>query len=1139
MKTRAPLALSLAIIASMVSIGAEPRSRTAGAGLERRERTQERASTDRGTVTGQLVPGGVVERRLTSGDRHSWSVRLRAGDYLELTAESPALDLVVSVYGPTALRQAHLADRQPGPRDVALVARASGDYRVDIATLDAAGASGDYRLRIEELRAASPLDRHRAAAAALCEEAGRLRDAFTVASLRSAAAKYQQAILHWKSAGELSKESLTWTRLADTQDASGHLEGARRSYLKALAAGVASRDAAARARALNGLSHIEFFLGERDSSKAHGDEALQASRTAGDAGLEAAALNNLGDLEALAGRTREALTVYAQALEAANRGHDRRQSALALLNLGYSHSDLSETDDALGAYGQALAMFEAVGDRRQEAVTYNAFGHLYSKLGDGQRALEQYRQAAEVFQRMGDARNLGVTFNGMGHIYLSLGEKALALEYYQRQLAAHRATGFKLTQAAALGRIGYCQYLLGRPRTALQNLKQSLAINRAVGNRNDEAYVLGLIGLAYEASGLAEDALRSHEAALALTREIHARREEAYALNRIARLLHRLGRTDEALERLDAARRLSVESQDPIGQSLTLYNIAVVTRDQNRLDDALGSIRESLDISESLRANVPGLDLRSSFFAEVRDRHELLVTLLMRLHAERPGQGFEIQAFDATEKARARSLLDGLAEAHAGIREGIDQALLDRQQSIGRMLNAAAQRLAQLRATGAPPGDIAFVSREVDDLNLQRRNLDAEIRTRSPRFAEFTQARPLTLGDVQTAVVDDGSVLLEYFLGAEESYVWTVTPDHVRVHILPPRQRIEDAVRHLRAALADPDAPATTAKAAAAMAEMLLQPVVEDLGKRRLLIVPDGVLHLIPFAALPDPGARGPGDSAQALIAQHEIVHLPSPSTLALLRSDKRDRIWPKTAIVFGDPVFEADDPRIAARATTGSVGHRPRDPAPSLSRVDLRQVLRDLGPGTTGIPRLLGSRHEAEAIAKLDPGVTLALGFAASRAAVTDGRLSDYRIVHFATHGIIDNDRPELSGIVLSLMNANGVRQDGFLRLHDIYNLALPVDLVVLSACSTAVGKEVRGEGLVGLVRGFMYAGSHRVLASLWKVDDEATSALMTGFYRGMLERHLGPAAALRDAQLGLQRTRRWRHPFYWAGFVLQGDAS
>jgi len=275
------------------------------------------------------------------------------------------------------------------------------------------------------------------------------------------------------------------------------------------------------------------------------------------------------------------------------------------------------------------------------------------------------------------------------------------------------------------------------------------------------------------------------------------------------------------------------------------------------------------------------------------------------------------------------------------------------------------------------------------------------------------------------------------------------------------------------------------------------------------------------------------------LIAEHELVYLPSASTLALVRGTwNQQRSWPKTARIFADPVFEADDPRIGVPAHTTDSSRAKTELASNEPLGSLKRALRDLdGLGTAGVPRLLESRREARDIAALAPDVDVALDFAANRDSAMSATLADYRVVHFATHGIIDNDHPELSGVVLSLFNEKGEPQDGFLRLHDIYNLKLPVDLVVLSACSTGLGREIVGEGLIGLVRGFMYAGSRRVLASLWKVDDEATGELMTRFYRNMFDGRLTPPAALQAAQLELSRSKRWAHPFYWAGFVLQGE--
>jgi CHAT domain-containing protein len=194
---------------------------------------------------------------------------------------------------------------------------------------------------------------------------------------------------------------------------------------------------------------------------------------------------------------------------------------------------------------------------------------------------------------------------------------------------------------------------------------------------------------------------------------------------------------------------------------------------------------------------------------------------------------------------------------------------------------------------------------------------------------------------------------------------------------------------------------------------------------------------------------------------------------------------------------------------------------------------------GALHIPRLPSTRQEAEAIIAAAPAETSfkAVDFRASRATATNPDLGQYRIVHFATHGLLNSEHPELSGIILSMVNKKGQPQNGFLRLHDIYNLELPVGLVVLSACNSALGKEVRGEGLLGIVRGFMYAGAERVVASLWKVDDEATGELMKHFYREMLQEGRSPAAALREAQIMMWKQKQWHSPFYWAAFILQGE--
>jgi CHAT domain-containing protein len=314
----------------------------------------------------------------------------------------------------------------------------------------------------------------------------------------------------------------------------------------------------------------------------------------------------------------------------------------------------------------------------------------------------------------------------------------------------------------------------------------------------------------------------------------------------------------------------------------------------------------------------------------------------------------------------------------------------------------------------------------------------------------------------------------------------------------------------------------------AALSKLLLDPLAGKLNTKRLLIVPDGALQYIPFQVLLDPESHAP------LIRNHEIVNQPSASTLALVLAKVGARKPASNVVaVLADPVFELNDPRVTRESTQSLV-----QPTEMLA---VRRALRDVGVTRDGlqIPRLFASGREANEIMALAPvrGSLKAVGFAATRARVFSAELANYRIVHIATHGVINNERPEESGIVLSLVDQQGRSQDGFLRLQDIYSLKLPADLVVLSACSTALGKDVRGEGLIGITRGFMYAGAAGVVASLWKVDDEATAELMKHFYAALFEKGMPPAAALRDAQLELAKHSRWQSPYYWAGFVIQGQ--
>ena len=584
--------------------------------------------------------------------------------------------------------------------------------------------------------------------------------------------------------------------------------------------------------------------------------------------------------------------------------------------------------------------------------------------------------------------------------------------------------------------------------------------------------------------------------------------------------------------------------------------MAGAQRGLGELIDARATIQSALGIVESVRTKVASQELRASYFASVRQSYELLIDVLMMLHRQQPSGGFEAEALAASERARARSLIDLLAEARADVREGVDEALLERERSLEQQLDAAAERQARLLSGKHTKEGAAALDKELVALNAAYEESRNQIKARSPRYAALTQVQPLGMGAMQE-LLDDRTLLLEYALGDERSYLWVATRSSLTSRELPRRAEMEGAARLVyddlrarqrRLGETEEDYGARVREAdaqywrhAAALSQMVLGPVADQLGDKRLLIAAEGALQYIPFAALPAPNApdREPpaGKLPVPLMVDHEIVNLPSASALAALRRETiARRPAPRSVALLADPVFDLDDTRVSLEVKKGA----PKRARPSAT-ADLGRALRDVGINDDGfaLPRLLSSRAEAKAITALVPAdaAMIATGFEATRAKAMSAELSQYRIVHFATHGLLNGEHPELSGIVLSLVDQAGRPQNGFLRLHDIYNLDLPAELVVLSACDTGLGKDVKGEGLVGLARGFMYAGAARVVASLWKVDDEATADLMTQFYRRMLENGKPPAAALREAQITIWKQKRWTAPYYWAAFVLQGE--
>ncbi len=498
----------------------------------------------------------------------------------------------------------------------------------------------------------------------------------------------------------------------------------------------------------------------------------------------------------------------------------------------------------------------------------------------------------------------------------------------------------------------------------------------------------------------------------------------------------------------------------------------------------------------------------------------------MQLHRQQPGKGYDALALQISERDRARALVELLNEANADIRQGVEPKLLEQKSSIQQKLDALEKRRLELVNDKYTEQQLTNLEQENSALLAQYQTIQAQIRSSSPRYAALTQPQPLKSAQIQQ-LLDDRTLLLEYSLGKERSYLWVVSKTGIKSYQLPKRAEIEAATKRFYSTITNPrirNNPQRVAAVGIPLSKILLTPIAAQLGQKRLVIVSDGALQYLPFNALPIPGKTSP------LIVNHEIVSLPSASTLAVLRQELKGR---KTAIknvaILADPVFSTDDDRVQRRTKEQKAN----------SNIEQRTLVRAATVSGVSFSRLLGTRSEAEQILQLVPmGNRLQkFDFAANREAVVGSQLSQYRIIHFATHGILNSVNPELSGIVLSLVDRQGMTQNGFLRLHEIFNLNLPAELIVISACQTGLGEEIKGEGIIGLTRGFMYAGSPRVVVSLWNVDDQATAELMARFYKSMLKKGLQPAAALRAAQLEMLQTTQWKSPYYWSAFGLQGE--
>ncbi|PYQ63801.1 MAG: hypothetical protein DMF53_09235 [Acidobacteria bacterium] len=1006
-----------------------------------------------------------------------------------------------------------------------LLLRAPGSYRIEVRPGVPSAPPGRYGIQVEALPDGEP----RATALRAMSRAAQIlvRDAETY---RQALAAYREALAAWRALGEQGWEAEALQALAALEADANDLPAAKEDYGKALELW---RDLAAprrEAAILRGFGIVHQKAGEYGAAR----EALTAStalwQSLGERFDEGMSRVEICALEHTLGNLAVALACYEEVRTLFHEAGDGSQEPRVLNNLGGLYDLLGEPDAALEKYEQALALRHARGNRPGEAQTLSNIAMIHQVRGEWQEALRLYTQVREILSSL-DERSLESAWrNNTGYIYLTLGEPERALTLLEDALALWRRIGARREELTTLNNLGDAWRSLGEPKKALDSYQQALKLARAQEDPWQEAITELHLGEIHLDLGEPAAALREIEPALRYMREKGFRRWDMRGLELQGRVLALAGRPREAVLVLRDALAGRQALADHAGEAGALRSLAAVERSLGAVEEARVHAAAAVALVEELRTGFASLGLRASFLASQRRAYSLLIDLLMDRHAADPKGGHDREAFAISEQARARSLLDALHAESSG--NAVPAELRARRQSLRYLLSAKADQ--QLQQSGGAEA----LEREIAALLLELDGVEGEIRRSDPHYAALSQPQPLSLAETAGLLGPD-TLLLEYSLGEERSYLWAVSAEGLRSYVLPPQREIEARARQVYEGLRTVEAGAgRRPETAAELSRILLGPVWSRAARfHRLVVVPDGALHLLPFGALPVP-APGKGwkdpQGLRPLLEPMEVVYVPSATTLAVERRrlEKRPPA-PKWAAVLADPVFTADDPRLAGHPSAA------RSQPPASTRKEPARSAKELSLLPARWDRLASSRDEAEMIARLAPKgqVWTALDFAANRDAVLSGDLRDYRVLHFATHGVADARTPELSGLMLSAVDASGRPREGFLGLSDLYDLDLTADLVVLSACQTGTGKEVRGEGLMGLTRGFLYAGVPRVVASLWKVEDRTTAELMSRFYRALWVQRLSPAAALREAQRSLRRDPRYRAPHSWAGFVLQGD--
>ncbi len=833
------------------------------------------------------------------------------------------------------------------------------------------------------------------------------------------------------------------------------------------------------------------FLGQQRNQQAgeHFLRALDLARAPADEDLQLPVLIDLAQAQT-------SMSQYASSdklLDQAERLWKKKRDPVASIRIKLQRAGTMHrrgaTFEVLPLLEEALAASIAAGNQRLLRTTLIRLGQVHGSLHQYPEALSCYRRA---LAEKPDRQQRLVTLISTGICEFELNRFDEAFRTFEDARKEAVELGSPNLEAWALGELGLTVWKLQ------QNEEQAIGyFDRAIQGfteSKDPRNALTFLenkGNIYRFQRRFQDALRVYRQVEQGVRRIPGQEPTPNLYKAMGQCLAGLGRHQEGEKLL----RLAVEKAQAAGDSKRVWQgyqeLARLYRGRNQVAPAAESYRRALDSIESMRGMLRLDAFKADFFEDKVGVYEEYANLLL----SGAGESRVAQAFAVAERARARSFLDSLAESRAALDETLPAETVRAEAAILAEISAVQGRIRKGENSTDLGGRLAEKEKQLEALHLR-------VRTSHPRFQQMRYPRPVDEAALRKSL-RPGEVVLEYFIGDQASYAWIASPGALTFFALPPRAELDRAVRSSYAPLLRPRDPVPAMED---LARLLLGPLESADGSRSLIIIPSGILYYFPFEVLPLGPHRKP------LVDHYRVSYSPSASTLVEARARTR----------------HATVARLLAVGDTLPAGRRP---VPQSERSAALLDVSRLAP-------LPHTRKEVTALASLfgRGNSTVLLGRDAAEHNLKQQDLARYSVIHIAAHGFLDSSSSSRSGLVLGMDPAVG--DDGILQVREVYRLPLRAGLVTLSACQSALGRLLTGEGMVGLSRAFFYAGADSILASLWNVNDDAAAEFMARFYR-LLKDGASKEEALRKAKLSMASEARYRHPYYWAPYILIGDGA